>query len=187
MKINKPTSTITFLMTSLILMIIFLVPTYQKSNLLEEDLIQKQAEYDGQPTYYSGLIKTVSNVESKQDSLGKINSALPPNYSIAPIIYFLHSIAAENSLDIKSIIFSGPFIKNYGQAQGSNVKDVNFTIDLSGSYQGIKKFLVSVDKSSRLFEVNTISFALLKPQDSSGSLEELKTHNFKLEIKTHTY
>lgn len=62
------------------------------------------------------------------------------------------------------------------------VKKAVFIVDVSGSYQGLKTFLRSIDTSSRIFETDSITFA----SGQTLASNKLST-DFVLEIVTHTY
>ena len=70
------------------------------------------------------------------------------------------------------------------------IKNIVLMVDVSGSYQGLKNFLHSLERSARIFQVNTISFAPLEfssPEGLTSAADQIKTYDFKLEIKTQTY
>lgn len=195
MAINKSVATIIILIINLILIFLFVIPKYQESNDLQISLIKKQAEYDSQSEYYIKLLNTIKTVEDRQDILEKINSGLPSDIALAPVVYFLQKKSAESQLIIKSLTFSGSDAQipklsgSKAQTTSQTIKNIIFTADISGSYQGLKSFIYSLEKSARLFQVNNISFT---PSESLfdqnySALDQIKSYDFKLEIKTYTY
>jgi len=193
MEINKPVATIIILIINLILIFLFVAPKYQESNNLQLNLAQKQIEYDAQSDYYGKVLEALKSINDRKDVLEKIDSALPLDFSLASVIYFLQNEAIENQLNIKSITFSKdlPQTKEEFLSANSNqeVKSVGFAVNLSGSYQGFKKFLSDLDKSVRLFQVDRIYFS--SPQGSSSELtyspDQFQIYDFSLEIKIYTY
>ncbi len=187
MEINKPISTIIILIIALILFFFFVAPEYGKSENLQNNLGQKQAEYDGKSVYYAKVSELIASIESRTDALEKINSALSSDFSFAPIASFLQQKGVENGLTIQSIMFSqiSPTTTN------QKVKDVTFTVNVSGNYQGLKNFVSSLDTSARLFEVNSMNFSLSSPSIVSNDIKQSKnqqqTYSLKLEVVTHTY
>jgi len=197
MEINKPVAIIILLIINSILIFLFIVPKYQESNELQASLVKKQAEYDGRSDYSVKLLRILKDIEGRKDTLEKINSALPSDFSLSPVVYFLQKKATENQLTVKSIIFQSQNLPEISSqvhdytlpaTKEKEVKNVTLAINLSGSYQGFKNFLYSLDKSTRLFQVSSISFS--SPQSLSGlaySPVEFQTYNFKLEVKVFTY
>ena len=191
MEINKPVSTIIILNIDLILIFLYSMPKYQESRALQAKLDEKMAEYNGKTVYYEEILKTLKEIESNQEAIGKIESALPSTFSFASVVYFLQKKAGENGLVSKSITFSQGVASFSNKAAAAplkkEVKNITFTMSVMGSYEGLKKFLAALENSSRLFEVNTISFAAGQAQGQSLAKNAVKTYDFRLEIATHTY
>lgn len=190
MEINKPVTTIILLIINLILIFLFVIPKYHESQLSELDLVQKQLEYDNRYKYYSELLRVIKDIEKRQDSLSKIERALPDDFSISPIVYFLQKKAKENQLIFKSVTFSKT-TSQIGQRSAviseKGVKSVKIEVNLSGTYNSLKGLLNQLDKSDRLFEVDNISF--LVPEVYAGSVlpNGIRAYDFKLQISTNTY
>lgn len=192
MKINKPVFSIILLIINLILVFLFVFPKYQDGKNLEMSFFEKQSEYDNALNYYTDVSEALKNIEERQNALGKIDSALPHEPSFSSLAYFLNQKADESGLIIKSITFSqtsrevNQQVLSGGSSAG--IKNIVFTINTAGSYQGLKHFLFSLERSARLFEVNTISFASSEPSKNKGVLQNrLETYSFKLELKTYAY
>ena len=200
MKINKPVAIIIILAVNVILIFLFVMPKYQESGELQMNLTKTQIEYDSQSDHYIKLLSIIKNIEERDDLLEKVDSALPSNFSLSSVMYFLQTKAIESQLTVKSVTFSGVYGQilqtNFNEqttnlpaangvaVQGSGIKSVVLSVNLSGSYQGLKNFLYSLDRSARLFQVETISFAPLKSSLDQG---QPQTYDFKLEVKTYTY
>lgn len=167
----------------MILVFLFVVPKYKKSNELQNTLAKKQAEYDGKSVYYAKISELIKNIESKNDALEKINSALPSNFSLSSLVYFLQKKAAEAGLVTKLIVFS----KIPAKASDKKIGTINFTVNLFGNYQNLKDFIGALDKSSRLFNVNSINFTSANAQNLNQPTNKLQTYNFNLEIETYNY
>lgn len=161
-----------------------MLPKYQKSNDLQNNLAQKQAEYNGKSIYYAKIAEIIEIIEGKKDTLEKINSALPSNFSIASLVYFFQKKGSEVGLVVKSITLSQISIPTSEE----RFKNIIFKVNLSGNYQGLKNFLSSLDKSARLFEVNYISFISSEiSQSLKQSKNQQQTYDFQLEVQTHAY
>ena len=182
MEINKPISAVVIFIITLVLTFLFVVPEYQKLKGLQNDVTKKQVEYNNIFIYYTEVSDTIKNIESKKDALPKIDNALPPNFSYAPLIYFFQKKVSEIGLVLGSISFLQVPLTTSDQA----IKSIVFSIDVVGSYDGFKNFLSSLDKSARLFQINSISFA---PTGSAKNIsnQQNPTYDFKLELQTNTY
>ena len=196
MEINKPIATVIILVITLIVIFLFAWPKYQEYNDLQKQFIDKQAEYNGKSVYFQKISQILSDIQVNKSSLEKINDALPDNIEFAPLVYFLQKKGSESGLLVKSVVFSQVSSSAYAQTQAAlpesasakQVKNIPFTINVLGNYQGLKNFLYALESSSRIFEVDTISFA---SQGAIAGLAQKKNqvqiYDFKLSLKTHTY
>ncbi len=176
---NKPVSILLIFIITLMVAFLFAAPKYQESVDLQHTLMQKQAEYDGKSAYYASVSKLIKNVQTRADALDKVNDALPSQFSFAPLIYFFQQKGAESGLATQSMAFS----KIY-QIPGQNMKNADVTLSLQGSYPGLKKFLLALDASARLFETHRISFA--SPLQNAAK-NQSPMYQFELEVGVHTY
>jgi len=191
MEINKPVAIVIILVISLISIFFFALPKYRESRALRLTLDEKLAEYQSKSAYYEKMAETIKTIESNKEAVEKINSALPDNFYFAPLVYFLQKKTSENGLISKSLTFSQS-VSSLGRvsagAVSKEIKNVSFTLNLTGSYKGLKNFLLSLEKSSRLFEVRNISFVSLKSANQlKNQPNQLKNYDFKLEVVTHSY
>lgn len=166
-----------------------MIPRYQESSKLQMDFLQKQAKYSGQSDYHIELLGILKNIEDRKDVLKKIDSALPSDFSLASVFSFFQKKSAESQLTVKSITFSKVLSAPSGvRSETSKIKNISFVVNLSGSYQGLKNLLSSLDRSDRLFQVENISFASSEPLSDEIHLQsQLDNYDFKLEVKTQTY
>jgi Tfp pilus assembly protein PilO len=196
MEINKPITTVILLVIAGILLFLFVVPKYYEFQDSKVTLAKKQAEFNGESAYYGKIAEIDQSLNDRKEMLDKIDSSLPVNPALAPLLYFFQKKGNETGLIVKSITFSNAAAPTpstpLAQAAGANakkeVKDVVFMVNLAGNYQGLKNFLAGVEKSARLFEVESIALnPLQSAQTLTQSNSKLQTYDVKLQIKTHTY
>ena len=191
MEINRPVAATILLIITALLVFLFAWPEYKHANSLDIALKEKQATYNSQAIYFGNITKVLADIERRKDILEKVESALPNEFTLAPIIYFFQKKGSETGLDVRSIVFSRSISSVSGVrattaiVKEKEVKDIILTLDVLGNYQGLKNFLSSIEKSARIFEVKKISFVSSNP--SSAVQGQAKTYNFKLEITTHSY
>jgi Tfp pilus assembly protein PilO len=190
MQIDRPI-TIAVMIFAIILLVFFLVmPEYKTFTQLQTQIGEKQAEYDAEFQYYGEIARTASNLQDHQADIDKIDNALPTNPDIGKIIYFLQGAALQNGMMIKDLFLSK---SSSGSAQANSagkIKDIVFSMDLLGDYSSLEKFMISLEKSSRIFEISSISFGS-PSQASTGSSQSQfqiqQTFSFNLQIKTNSY
>jgi len=184
MEVNKPVSIVIILIITSALLYLFVLPKYKELKDLHIELVKKQLQYEGRTNYYSKLSGTLHNIEQNQDALDKIESALPSDVNLASTVYFLQGKARESKLAVESITFSQAGLFREEESSIQEVLNVIFKVELSGSYQGLKSFLSSLERSARLFEVNSISFS---PSSANLAQRASQLYNFTMEIQAHTY
>jgi len=181
MQIDRPIAIALTLFIILLLIFFLVVPEYNTFTTLQTQLGEKRAEFNAEFDYYAQIAKTHNDLQAHQDDLKKIDNALPENPVFGTLVYFIQETAKENGLIIKDLFLSQSSPTNL-QTNAANtavkkVKDTVFSIDLLGGYASLENFIISLEKSSRIFEVTNISF-----NSTSGP-----PYSFSLQIKTHSY
>ncbi|MCX6722704.1 MAG: type 4a pilus biogenesis protein PilO [Candidatus Staskawiczbacteria bacterium] len=177
MQIDRPIAIALTLFTVLLLMFFLVVPEYNTFKELGVDLSEKKAEYAAEFDYYAAISKTYFDLQNRKDDVKKIDDALPQDANFADVIYFLQKSAKENGLIVKSLFLSKSFSTSSDTDINGGVKDITFSMDISGDYISLENFIISLEKSSRIFEIVSISFT-----SASGP-----PYSFNLQIKTHSY
>ncbi|OGZ90869.1 MAG: hypothetical protein A2510_03795 [Candidatus Staskawiczbacteria bacterium RIFOXYD12_FULL_37_10] len=70
------------------------------------------------------------------------------------------------------------------------MNEIGFSLNMTGSYSSLENFIVSLEKSARLFEVKNISFgasAASQGAEQSQQFQMQEIYNFNLEVLTHSY
>ncbi|MBX4200950.1 type 4a pilus biogenesis protein PilO [Candidatus Parcubacteria bacterium] len=184
MQINKPISIIIMFVITLVVAFLFAIPAYEESLALKNTLAQKQSEYTGKSEYYAKVNELTSKIESNSVAIEKISSALPDDFYLSSLVYFLQKKASDAGLVAKLISFS----KVSPKTADKKPRIGTFSVNVSGNYQGLKNFLESLDKSSRLFEVNSISFSSQQNSQKTNQLKnQAQIYDFNLQLETQAY
>lgn len=154
------------------------------------ELAEKKAGFNAEFDYYAGIAKTYNDLQSNAASIAKIDDALPQGPVLGKLIYYLQKSAGENGIIIRSLFLSKSSSATSTAGTGNTVKDITFSMDLLGDYSSLGKYLVSLEKSSRLVEVNSISFSgssqsQTGPNQSQFQMQQ--TFDFSLQLTTHSY
>ena len=203
MTIDRPI-TIAVMIFIIILLVFFLVmPEYNTFISLQTQLGEKQAEYDAEVAYYGAIGATYSGLHSdtRQADIQKINDALPTDPDLGKIMYFLQNAALGNGMMIKDLFLSKTSQNATQNTAGTKIKDIVFSMDLLGNYSSLEQFMISLEQSSRVFEITSISFGSATPVSSSSAsassagssssaqtqFQTQQTYSFNLQIKTNSY
>lgn len=178
MQIDRPIAIALTLFAILLLVFFLAVPEYKIFKDLQLQLGEKQAEYVAQFDYYAAITKTFLEIEKNQKDIKKIDAALPQDSTLGETFHYLQNAAQESGLVVKSLFLS----KSSGGATESGVvtgkiKKLSFSMDLLGDYASLQNFIISLERSARLFEITNISFSSVsKPP-----------YNFTIQINTNSY
>ena len=150
-------------------------PTYRKvtgSSVLEEKSVQelrtdrlryataltKTREIEVART---GLLEKYNNIaEEDRDKLQKM---LPDHVDSVRLILDINNIAAQYGMTLKNITLTdvGGEEETLGP-QEIRVEPVEFKFSVSGTYDTLRSFLVDVERSLRLIDVRTLTFAAVE-------------------------
>lgn len=173
MKGQIPLSIFCFLV-SLGILFLGTLPLSDQLRNLNLEIEKRNLEIRYKEDYFSDLREITEKLEKHQESLAKINSALPEIFSAPNFFNYLQKVSSESGFVLKDMKFSeSSFLEEKPEIQKHP-----FSLCLAGSYSGLKNFLSNLEKSARFIEVESISF-------SSPKEEEI--FEFDLKINTHSY
>jgi Tfp pilus assembly protein PilO len=186
MQIDRPI-TIGLILFIILLLIFFLVlPEYNTMGQLKAQLGEKRAEFNAEFDYYAAIAKTYSDLQSRKDDVSKIDDALPQNADLGRIVYFLQQAATENGIIVKGLFLS----KAASPGAGAGTKDIIFSMDILGGYPALQQFIISLENSSRIFEVTNIAFGAASqppPGTTQTQFQVQQTFEFNVQVTTHSY
>lgn len=188
----------------------FLVyPKYQEVMLLKNQVAEKKSEIYYKEEHLVNLEKLFSQLQQHQQKLRKIDAALPEEPSFPTLFAFLQRTVAENGLILENISFT-PVVSRKKQTHAnktntlgerestgeekktelaSEVQDIYFSFNSIGSYDSLKNFISSLERSSKIWEMISLSISSSKDTESARSIEENERTDLSIgfRIKTHSY
>lgn len=167
---------------SLVFGVIFFWPRYQELDSLQVQIENKRQEIKNQDKYYQELSLISKELDEHQEELTKINSALSFNPPLPSLLKYLQKVAPENGLILASI--SSFSIQPLPER--ADIKEIQGSLKLSGSYPSLKNFLKTLEKSARLIEVDSVSFSVFQKKEGE-TVEISEIFNFSLSIRTKSY
>lgn len=190
MQIDRPIAIALILFIILLLVFLLVMPEYKTFGALQTELGEKKAEFDAEHDYYAAIARTYYDLQSHQDDIKKIDDALPQDSDLGKVIYFIQETSKQNGMMVKDLFLSKMSSNSMQSGAGNSVNDIVFSIDLLGNYPSLYSFMISLEKSSRIFEITSVSFGsatapLLGSSQSQFQIQQ--TYSFNLQIKTHSY
>ncbi|TSC95037.1 MAG: hypothetical protein CEN87_49 [Parcubacteria group bacterium Licking1014_1] len=191
MEIDRPIAIAIMLFIILLLMFFLVVPKYQVFKDLQIKLGEKKAEFSAKYAYFAEITRVFYELDSRKDSLRTVDDVLPANPFFGKLAYFFQKTAAENGLIVKDL-----FLTRYSPTnQESDIKEIVFSFNLAGSYSALKNLILSLEKSSRLFEFTNISFSSSSEALSEApaktptqsQAQQARSFSFTLEVKAYSH
>jgi Tfp pilus assembly protein PilO len=182
MEIDKPIAISFMLFLTLVLVFYLVIPQYK---LFQSSLIEigtKEADLQAKDAYFIEITKTYRELIQRQDSLDKIEAALPDKLSLSSLINFLYQKSAEKGLIIKRVSILQSKSSNNTE---NSLKEAVISLNLFGSYTAFEQFLFTIEESSRLIESQDFSFSVTPSSTENQTTQE--TYPIRLNIKVYSY
>lgn len=167
---KNPFVAIILIAASCLLGVFLLWPQFQELQETRSAIEEKKAEVLNQEHHFSDIEKAEVLLFQEQEPLSKIDSALPRINSFPDLFNLLQARASQAGLVLKDILLGA-------SSEKKRVKEVLVNLTVSGSYPALKEFVIKLENSARLIEVEQITFSSAK-----GSL-----FNFHMQIKAYSY
>ena len=172
---QKPLTIIILILALLLLGILFFWwPRYQDFGDKLDELRGKREELRTKEEYFAQLQKISSSFQEYSSEVSKVEAALPLTAQVPDFLNFVERQAAQSGL----ILQSTNVAKAQPIQQGSNVFKVPVNLSLAGPYPAFKNFLLALQNSSRLVELEQVSF--FTPQQG-------QIFTFNLKVRIHSY
>ncbi|MDO8504185.1 MAG: type 4a pilus biogenesis protein PilO [bacterium] len=162
------------LFSAAVLTVGFVLPQKKLLDSLAEKIYGQKAELRSKEEYFSNLQDIQDEFKKYQTQLAKINSSLPKIQQLPAVFDFLQKASSQSGLVLKSV---SPVANLRGGAQTGPAESF-LSLVVSGSLSSFRNFISILEKSSRMIEVENISFS---GQEGSSS------SSFNLAIKIYFY
>ncbi|MFH1509956.1 MAG: type 4a pilus biogenesis protein PilO [Candidatus Nealsonbacteria bacterium] len=165
------------IITFILLLIIggtFLFPKFSQLNEIKENIQAKEIELQYGQEYFDRLGELKIKLEENTFEISKISSALPIDASAPSMFRFIQETASLSGLVLSRI---NPFTIE-SLDDNTEINEMKFTVELSGTYSSFKEFLSILEKSARLFEVYELEFRQSQEEDIL---------DFSLNLRTFSY
>lgn len=159
---------------TLLVGVYFLLPLAGESSDLKKEVSKQELELKQKENYLANLKELSKKLKEYQETLEKIETALPQEPSLASLLSFFQTKSAESGLILKDL---GGIASFQPEQEKSAIQEIQINFTLQGSFSAFENFLRLLEKSARLIEVRRISL-------EAGEEELLE---FTLQVKTHSY
>lgn len=156
--------------SALIFGVFVALPRFQAFSMTQKELDAKQAELESKESYFAHLQDLQDRIHA-EELVAKIDAAMPNDPQLPSLHDFLQSTAAGSGLSLRSIAVSQD-----PPGQGERLQRMSASLQLGGSYEGLKVFLSSLLRASRMTDIDSISFS--SPLTGTGFVFNLRTTSY---------
>jgi Tfp pilus assembly protein PilO len=156
--------------SSLIFGIFAAFPRLQAFSAVQKELGAKKAELESRESYFAH-VKDLQDRINGEVLVAKIDAAIPNDPQLPALHDFLQSAAAQSGLSLRSIAVS-----QGSSAQGARLGRIVSSLQLGGSYDGLKVFLSNLLRASRMTDINSISFS--SPSAGTGFVFNIRLTSY---------
>ncbi len=172
-RINYPIVIAILLLCSLILGLAVFLPKYQDLSITSAKIKNEKEKLSAEREYYSSIASASEELKKYGEELSKVGASLPGDSSLPSLLNFLEKAVSQAGVIIESI---SPSSLSPSSAL-KDVKEVRVSLSVSGDYSAFKNLIYILERSSRLIEVENISFSHLRATDNG----------YNLRIKAYSY
>jgi Tfp pilus assembly protein PilO len=166
---------IIFIALSMILIFYLVLPKYEKLSSLDLEILEKSTELRSKEEYSKHLKVISAKIEEKKEAISKIDFALPKESDVPALLNFFQKAASQSGLVLDEV---SP--RYFPPEEGKKIATTRVGLILTGDYSSLKKFLLIVEKSARLIEVDSVNFSYPKKGEEN-------LFNFNLGTKAYSY
>ena len=160
-KIKKYFFTIGNFLISFVLLFTFALSKYQDFQNYRIELSQRKIDLENRQEYFKNIDYLQAELEKYEPELAKIDSSLPVAPSAPAMLDFFQKTASQNSLVFKNIEFNKTTIVS----ERPYLLKKEIAIIVESPYEAFRKFLLDIEKSSRLIQVESLTFSLPETKD----------------------
>lgn len=144
------------------------LPQYSLAKKSKSETWQKEKEFNELQNYFVGLKSDLEELSGYQDSLQKIDTALPGGVELAPLLSFFNQKAIDNGLVLKAMAQSQISPADSEGTSTSGIQAAYFVVNIAGEISSLENFLKDIENSARLVDVVNIA---LQQQNEAAPAE----------------
>lgn len=162
---NKAVKTYGFIVFTLVATTIFglfaIRPTFRAIVALQKSIEVQQEILDKVNQKIEALSSGKANYDALDPTVkNRLNNLLPYSTNLPPIIQELTATAQANDATISGLQFEPTQLEGNPQKVPSelNTEEINFVVNLQGTYPQLINFINDLNKSNRLYTIKSINF-----------------------------
>ncbi|MDD5738745.1 MAG: type 4a pilus biogenesis protein PilO [Candidatus Pacebacteria bacterium] len=165
-------------LASFVVFLYAVLPQVSAVNRAKENFLKTEKQVNDRQKYFQDLKSSLEEISAYQDTIEKIESALPGEVFLASLIEFFNQKANNSGLILKSLApTAGPTGYEEGNSdpiqQAKNYPAQYFIMTLNGNASSFESFLKDIETSARLVDVESISLQQQGSKEISSDINIL--------------
>lgn len=167
---------------ALVIAVYLVLPIVSDFSNLNKELEMREREALAIENYYKDVHDNFNKLKEHQETLEKIDSALPVGSFMPSLFNYLQKTSTENGVFLRSVNLSVVSKKKTGEETTEKIHEEYVNIELIGFYDGFENFLKSIEKSSRLIEVEEVQ---IRKEGEKALAEGMSALNLLLKVYSY--
>lgn len=154
------------------------LPLYYDAKAAIDIKKQNESNLSDRLKLTANLGQLIGQYNNRLNDVASFSKSIPDGQNIPELLVNLETLASENGLIFSGVNFKPKDLKAVG------IKTLIMEMKLKGSYPALKNYLEAMEKSLRIFDVISISFAGVAPGQIGAKIDNLE---FNLLVNTYYY
>ena len=154
---NRYIPIVLLFISSIVVVILGVMPSYQEFVDLKEQVKVKEVEIANRELYVKNLREIEALLNEKELKIAKLDVIIPNSLEIPLLYNLLQKISSGSGLLFREIFSSIGKDEDFN----SGLHTISVNMEIEGSYAGIKEFLISTRKAERLLDIKSLGFLIL--------------------------
>lgn len=137
----------------------FGLPAFEQFKVINANIAQKEKDLADLEDYILHLQSVSGQLDNYAPQLAKIDQALLGSSYLPNAFEYIQKAASDSGARMDQLKFE----KQIASEESKNIIGQKLSFSLSGQYQALKSFLMSVENSARLITVDGLSFSSSTP------------------------
>ncbi len=176
--------TLTLFAAAIAMGIFLLLPEYQEYRKLQKRQEHLEGQLEQKSEYLQSLRDIGGQLAAQSDAMEKLAVAVPDAPELHRLTYFIGNAARENGVLLSNI---GDISVGESTEEQQDVRDIRFSVQVTGTYSALRSFLGTIEQSARLIEVNQMNISAERQGIGASEEENNNAISASIDFVTHTY
>jgi Tfp pilus assembly protein PilO len=147
-----------------IVYMVLIQPVYDEIGVKRGTLMEKEASLKSRLDLAAQMKKLLDQYGGSQQAFEQMSAALPENPDAATLLAQIQGVAVSSDVTLSGIQYSQQASSQPSGVPSKNSKVqplgiISFQVTATGTYDGVSKFITSIEESVRLMDIKTLNIS----------------------------